>query len=123
MKWSGTNQSEEIMKIRKAFVSNSSSCSFTIQNLSDQKKTLADFARENDHLRLEFMEQYSWHSIDYDEMIESAEKANIIFAPGRKRPCVFGDEDGTIIGQVYDYQLRDGGESENFRWEFVEFLR
>ena len=105
------------MKIRKAFVSNSSSCSFTIENISADggKLTLADFARENDHLRVEFCERYHWHDIGYDEMIESAEKANIIFAPGRKRPCVFGDEDGTIVGQVYDYQLREGGESENFR--------
>lgn len=111
------------MKYRKAFVSNSSSCSFTIENLAEWKLTLADFARENDHIRVEFCKRYNWHDISYDEMIESAEKANIIFSPGFKRPCVFGDEDGTAVGQVYDYQLREGGESENFRWKFVEFLR
>ena len=114
------------MKYRTAFVSNSSSCSFFITNTSDQTKTLKDFALENDHLRLEFLKQYDWHSADrlsYDRMIESAETEKLTFAPGERQCCVFGDESGTVVGQIYDYQLRDGGKSENFSWEFDEFLR
>ena len=33
------------------------------------------------------------------------------------------DEDGTIMGTVFDYILRDGGESENWKWEYYESLR
>lgn len=37
--------------------------------------------------------------------------------------ATFGDEDGTIIGLIYDYSLRKGGESEHFNWRFNEWLR
>jgi len=37
--------------------------------------------------------------------------------------AVFGDEDGTLIGEIYDYSLRDGGETNRFRWRLHEYLR
>ena len=37
--------------------------------------------------------------------------------------AVFGDEDGTLIGEVYDYSLRYGGETDRFRWRLHEHLR
>jgi hypothetical protein len=36
---------------------------------------------------------------------------------------IFGDEDGTLIGRIFDYILRDGGESENFKWIFYRYYR
>lgn len=41
--------------------------------------------------------------------------------PGRN--CViFGDEDGTLLGEVYDYALREGGISARFSWGFTKSL-
>lgn len=111
------------MKIRQSFVSNSSSTSFTITNTSSEIKTLVDFAKENDFLRKEFCVQYDWHDFSYEEMIKSAEKENITFLPGETVDCIFGDEQRTTVGCVYDYMLRNGGVSENFRWRLVEYLR
>jgi hypothetical protein len=53
----------------------------------------------------------------------SAREEGIVFKPGEARYCIFGDEQRTIIGRVFDYILRDGGTSENFRWRFKEYLR
>ena len=36
---------------------------------------------------------------------------------------IFGDEDGTVIGRIFDYILRDGGESKNFKWSFYGYNR
>jgi hypothetical protein len=36
---------------------------------------------------------------------------------------VFGDEQGSMLGHVYDYILREGGASERFEWIFEESLR
>ena len=56
-------------------------------------------------------------------LIESAEQNNMKFEAGTSKYCAFGDEQGTLIGQVFDYILRDGGSSENFTWRFYEWLR
>jgi len=45
------------------------------------------------------------------------------FKPGHQTYAVFGDEDGTLIGGVFDYILRDGGSSKSFTWEFYEWRR
>jgi hypothetical protein len=57
-----------------------------------------------------------------DKMLESARENNKKLKPGTNY-IVFGDEQGTIIGQVFDYVLRDGGDSESFHWRFCEYLR
>lgn len=36
---------------------------------------------------------------------------------------VFGDEQGTLVGKIFDYALRDGGPSESFDWRVEEYLR
>ena len=43
------------MKIRNGFVSNSSSTSFTIVNISDKSKTIVDFVKETPHLIEEYI--------------------------------------------------------------------
>lgn len=62
-------------------------------------------------------------SFTQEALIASAEDNNEFFAPGEKKVCVFGDEQGTLIGKVFDFILRDGGKSANFTWELEEMLR
>ncbi len=110
------------MRIRKGFVSNSSSTAFIITNKSDEPKTLVNFVEENPQLVRMFNEEYG---CDYtqEQLIESAEAENIIFDAKKKEWCRFGDEDGTVIGNVFDYILREGGSSASFSWHFDSFLR
>jgi hypothetical protein len=110
------------MKIKLSFVTNSSSTAYMITNLSNEKKSLVDFVLENIELVDQFNQEYRE---DYTrlQVLESAANENFEFNPGEQKQCVFGDEDGTIIGRVYDYILRDGGISKNFEWRYYESLR
>ena len=110
------------MKVRNGFVSNSSSTSFMIKNISDRKKTLVDFVEENPDLVEQFNSEYD-DNYTQEEMLESAEGENYIWDPGESNVCIFGDEQGTVLGRVLDYILRDGGKSESFVWEFHEWHR
>lgn len=115
------------MKWKTDFVTNSSSTAYVIQNTSGKELTLADFALENIHLFDEFLEQFDWYKDDsrYTKvnLLESAANEEIIFKPADSVRCIFGDEAMTVVGCIYDYMLRDGGESENFIWRFQESLR
>jgi hypothetical protein len=115
------------MKTRNGFISNSSSTSFYITNKSDHPISLVEFAIENSYLLESFLDEFDWYKgepkFTQEKMITSAINRNIKFKPGQRRTCVFGDEQGDTIGHVYDYALRAGGESENFKWEFKEYNR
>lgn len=111
------------MKLRRGFVSNSSSSSFIIRNLTNKNLSLIDFIKENKHLIKEFNSEYS-DKVTLQDMLNSAvsEDSKDYFKPGDNN-CVFGDESGTTHGRVYDYILRSGGSSKNFSWKFDEYLR
>ena len=116
------------MKIRNGFVSNSSSTAFIITNKTNKEKTIVDFVRENPQIVQEFIDRYYRHpnsdSSRYTQeaLIKSA-KENLIYLKPGDNHVVFGDEDGTLIGDVFDYQLRDCGESKSFTWCFEEYYR
>ena len=108
------------MKIRTGFVSNSSSCSFIIENHSNKHRTLVGFVAENPQLIEQYNKQYGRDNISQLRLLFSAKETNIVFEPNEAKKCVFGDEQGTLIGEVFDYILRDGGESENFSWRLID---
>jgi len=116
------------MKTRECLVSNSSSTSFIIANKTKQHLTIVDFANENRHLLDRFLGRYEWYAEDpkftHSNLLKSAKllkgqyyKYDLF--PGDNE-VAFGDEDGTLVGQVYDYILRDGGESKRFKWKAIE---
>ena len=114
------------MKIKLDFITNSSSTAFIIQNTTDKELNLTDFVLENQNLLDEFIDEYGYQwdaRFTQKNLLESAAYNNVIFPPCSEIRCVFGDESGTIIGQVYDYMLREGGTSKSFKWRFQEWLR
>lgn len=113
------------MKVRSGFVSNSSSSSFIITNKTKEPKTLVDFVEENPHIVEDFIKRYHWHTEDefnQAKMVKSAKNRNLILHIG-KNEVEFGDEDGDVIGHVFDYMLRNSGKSKSFSWKLLKMNR
>jgi hypothetical protein len=137
------------MKYREGFISNSSSTSFIIENKTKENLYLCDFIKENSQLIIEFENEYFplvgkkvflshsgkelfLRSIDeiIKQMCEESRELEKSGKNGRKKPLspgenliVFGDEQGTLLGEIYDYILREGGESKRFTWRFDSYNR
>jgi len=110
------------MKTRTGFVSNSSSTSFIITNKTDKDLTLVKFVKENIHLLDKWNKEYSYDD-SLKELLLSAKENNFTFKAKSSEAYTFGDEDGTLIGRIFDYILREGGSSESFTWNFSEYYR
>jgi hypothetical protein len=118
------------MKVRTGFVSNSSSCSFLIINKSDEDLHISELIRENPQILEEWFQEYSalgedsseWDNEKFMEDARIHYPDDIIEA---RSSCTlrYGDEDGTMVGKVFDYILREGGDSERFTWQLQEMLR
>jgi len=109
-----------VLKYRQNFVSNSSSTSFIIRNDTDEVLIIKDFLLENEYLIQEYNDCYSG-----DYTLEECLKDNTCnqeIKPGINE-MEFGDEYNTPINNIFDYILRDGGNSERFTWRFFEFNR
>lgn len=113
------------MKSRQGFVSNSSSSSFIIINKTAKQLSLVDFVIENSYLLGLFLDEYECYKEDknytIDKLLEDARKRNEYFNSG-SNSVSYGDEDGDTIGTVFDYILRDGGNSLSFEW-YVKDVR
>jgi len=114
------------MKTRNGFVSNSSSTSFLITNKTKKSLPLSEFVKENPQLIEQFRDRYDWNTNErgytQEALIKSAKEEGITILPGQN-VYTFGDEQGTLIGEVFDYILRDGGWSDRFEWSFYEYNR
>jgi hypothetical protein len=106
-----------------------------ITNKTNEAKTIVDFVKENPHLIGKFRREYDYteeEGYTQEALIKSAEEElkrpvvechDRIFAPKERKESIFGDESRTLIGQVFDYILRSGGESKSFKWRFHEYHR
>lgn len=115
------------MKIRYGWISNSSSTSFLIKNLTNEPKTMLDFAKETLYLVDEHNKKYGYEIHTYDAYLKDAQEEydNYIWKPNETIVCVFGDEHGTTMGAILDYMLRDDKNytADSFEWNFHEYYR
>lgn len=99
------------MKIKLGHVTNSSSTGYIVENVSETDNlTARAFV---DSIWPHIFDEMKYYDFNYnkDTLIKSVEedgKFNIPLAPGEEREMIWGDDDGSICGRVFDYCLRDG---------------
>jgi len=110
------------VKLRLGLVSNSSSTAFVVTNTTDEVKTVLDFVNEVPFLVADYNEKYgSNETVEALQECAGTDKRKL--PPRRSAVWVFGDEERTPLGRVFDYMLRRGGRSQSFKWQFLESLR
>lgn len=98
------------MKCKYCFVTNSSSTSYIVQNISKTDVlTPRSFVTS---IWPHIQDEMRYYEFDFskEEIIKSLEKDYNQFPllPLQKEVMVWGDEHYTIAGEVFDYVLRDG---------------
>ena len=83
------------MKIRRGFVSNSSSSSFTILNKTDKDMTLREFFLMYELEIKEFIKKESYLAVtDWNELLVGAERLGVILPAGQTITQSFTNESG-----------------------------
>jgi hypothetical protein len=102
------------MKIRLGFVSNSSSSSFCISNITNEDKKLSDFILENIH----FVDEYNCYfkdNIIKENILDNLQ--NLTIKANSSWVVKFDDNDRTIPAElVFRRQLSPSGKSQSFEW-------
>jgi hypothetical protein len=111
------------MKIRGDFVTNSSSTSYVIDVKA--KLTAEEFVNDlfNDEGFKGELDGYEWWEDTRESVLESLKQEGTFPLEVGEHTIVWGDEDGTSCGRVFDYCLRSGFSFDIFEVRYKESLR
>jgi hypothetical protein len=116
------------MKIKNDFVTNSSSTSYMIKNVSESDNlTIKSFIESIwPHIQNE-MKYYEFDVIySKDDIIKSLEenyKDYFPLLPLQEKEMIWGDEHNNLAGRVFDYVLRPGIQTGLVEVRVNEYLR
>lgn len=115
------------MRVKIEFVTNSSSTCYLVQNISKTDNLTA--RAFIDSIWPHIQDEMKYHEYNYtkEEILKSLIEEDKSFRdpipPGGQEYMIWGDEQDTIVGRVFDYVLREGIETGLVRVSFDQHLR